>query len=181
MTKVQITKLFELERGNGNYTKTYCNSHKRPYPVYSGNTVSEFSLIDSYDYDGKYLSWSIDGLDGYMMFLECKFSATNHRGILIAKEDNINLTYIKFVLEPIFREKSKGRKGVNGVNEYTALPPKIIKDIMVPIPTKYDSSYDLEKQQEISKKYIQIEEIRKFIYNKINEVISINPIITYLF
>lgn len=38
------------------------------------------------------------------MVHDSPFSATNHRGVLIPKTSDINLTYAKYVLEPIFRE-----------------------------------------------------------------------------
>ena len=50
------------------------------------------------------------------------------------KVDNLNLQYVKYVLEPIFREFKKGRQGLNGENEYTSLPPFMIKSVKIPIP-----------------------------------------------
>lgn len=40
------------------------------------------------------------------------FSATNHRGILLLKDTNIDLEYAKYTLEPIFRELKKGGKAI---------------------------------------------------------------------
>lgn len=70
-------------------------------------------MVDSFDYDGEYLTWAKDGLAGYMMLHSGKFSLTGHRGILIPTDNcqNIDLTYIKYVLEPIFRANKKGREG----------------------------------------------------------------------
>lgn len=158
---VKISELFNIERGKGTYTKSYCNKHRGQYPVYSGNTFTEFAFINSYDYDGEYLSWAIDGLAGYIMHTNSKFSATNHRGVLIPKVENLNLNYIKIVAEPIFRANIKGRKGENGENEYTALPPFMVVDLEIPMPIDKKGNLDEKTQNDIVKKYTFIKEIKE--------------------
>ena len=158
---VKISKLFNIERGKGTYTKSYCNEHRGRYPVYSGNTFTEFAFINSCDYDGEYLSWAIDGLAGYIMHTNSKFSATNHRGVLIPKTENLNLDYIKIVAEPIFRANIKGRKGENGENEYTALPPFMVGNLEIPMPIDEQGDYDTKTQNDIVEKYAFINEIRE--------------------
>lgn len=158
---VKISELFNIERGKGIYTKSYCNEHQGQYPVYSGNTFTEFAFINSYDYDGEYLSWAIDGLAGYIMHTNSKFSATNHRGVLIPKVENLNLNYIKIVAEPIFRANIKGRKGENGENEYTALPPFMVVDLEIPMPIDKKGNLDEKTQNDIVEKYTFIKEIKE--------------------
>lgn len=94
-----LRDVFEVVRGSGTYTKAYIQNHKGEYPVYSGNTFGVFASIDHYDHAVPCLSWAIDGLAGYMMIHEEKFSATNHRGVLIPKMEGINLQYAKYILE----------------------------------------------------------------------------------
>lgn len=157
---IKISELFDIERGKGTYTRSYCNVHQGQFPVYSGNTFTEFAFIDSYDYDGEYLSWAIDGLAGYIMHTHSKFSATNHRGVLIPKIKNLNLDYIKIVAEPIFRINIKGRKGENGENEYTALPPFMVENIEIPMPINFDGDFDINIQNDIVEKHAFINEIK---------------------
>lgn len=174
--EVNITDLFIPDNGSGTYTKTYCQHNKGNFPVYSGNTVGEFSKINSYDFDGEYLTWAKDGLAGLMMCMNEKFSITNHRGILMPTESckNIDMEYMKYVLEPVFRKNIKGRMGHNGENEYTTLNGTMIKSIStkVSIPIKEDGTYDLEAQQEIAKKYRKIEDIKKGICDKIDQLVK---------
>jgi restriction endonuclease S subunit len=175
--EVNITKLFTPKTGGMKYTKSYCNSNRGDYPIYSGNTRTEFAHINSHDYDGKYITWAIDGLAGYIMVLEGKFSITNHRGILIPVDNNnLDLDYMKFILEPIFRKNIKGRMGHDGQNEYTSLKQNAVNKIKqkIRIPVKEDGTFDLEAQKEIAKKYNQIENVKKAICNKIDELTSIN-------
>jgi hypothetical protein len=175
-----ITDLFTPANGLSEYTKTYCVKHKGKYPVYSGNTQGEYAKIDSYDYQGEYLTWAKDGLAGLMMYHNEKFSLTGHRGILLPtkKCKNVDLKYIKYVLEPIFRKNTKGRKGDLGKNEYTTLNKEMIKKIKetICIPTNEDGSFDLEKQREIAKKYEQIEVIKQSLSKKINNLLNVNVI-----
>lgn len=173
-----ISDLFEIERGSSKYTKTYCNRNKGDYPVYSSNTKDKFFKIDSYAYDGNYITWSTDGLAGYIFVTNGKFSATDHRGVLIPKENvdrtNLDMGYLKYVLEPIFRKNIKGRMGHDGQNEYTSLKLNAVRKInqKIPIPVNDDGKFDLQAQQEIARKYEKIYEVKEGICKKIEKLVS---------
>lgn len=177
MKYVSIQELFDINLGSGKYTKSFCIKNQGEYPVYSGNTISYFDKINEYMYCGEYLTWAKDGLAGYMMLNSGKFSITNHRGILILKDKkkNINLEYIKIVLEPIFRKNIKGRLGTDEKNEYTTLSKEMIKNIKekIPIPINTKGEYDLDKQNEIASKVDEINRIKERILCKINEIIDV--------
>ncbi|PBC73862.1 N-6 DNA methylase [Fibrobacter intestinalis] len=176
--QLRITDLFTPKNGNSDLTTAYCAKHKGIYPVYSGNTQGEFAKIDSYDYEGEYLTWAKDGLAGLMMYHNEKFSLTGHRGILKPTEacKNIDLKYIKYIIEPIFRKNIKGRQGDLGKNEYTTLNSDMIKKMKdkINIPIKEDGSFDLEMQKEIASKYEQIEMIKKNLSEKITKLMNVN-------
>lgn len=155
----KVNKLFKIERGSGKYIKRYVNSNQGEYPVFSGNTFRPFAHINTYDYTEPCLSWAIDGLAGFIMIHNERFSATNHRGVLIPKVENLNLVYIKKKLEPLFRANKKGRIGENGKNEYTALPPFMIENIEVQIPINHKGNFDTSTQAEIVEKYEFVDEI----------------------
>lgn len=177
---VPLNELFEPQIGNSKYTKSYCKTNEGKYPIYSANTETEFANINRYDYDGEFITWAKDGLAGYLMILKNKFSITGHRGILIPKKvlNGIDLTYIKYTLEPIFRRHKKGREGDLGKNEYTTLNSTMIKklNIQVPIPIKPDGTFDLEKQKEIANKYRQIDEIKQGLIDKIKSLVEIKVV-----
>lgn len=175
---VPITKLFTPKGGDMKLSKPYCNENPGTYPVYSGSTSQEiFSNINDYKYDGEYLTWVIDGLAGYIMKLSDKFSITCHRGILLPTDEckNIHLGYVKYVLEPVFRSRIRGRIGIDGKNEYTALKPKhIVKyNDSIPIPIKSDGTYDYETQEKLAYKYATIESIKKELYDRVVDLTSI--------
>lgn len=168
--EVPIIKIFETKKGLSKYTKTYGSQHIGEYPVYSGSNIAPIMHIDTYDYDGEYLSWVVDGFAGYMKVLTGKFSATGHKGIMILKDSNIDLDYVKFTLEPILRESAKGRKGDNGANEYTNVAPKVVENSVIKIPILEDGNFDIETQKEISKKYLMIEQIKISIEEELTKI-----------
>lgn len=129
---------------------------------------------NEYDYDGEFLSSSINGIAGVLTIIEGKFSTNADRVVFIPKVENINLDYVKNILEPILRNKNKGRKGLKGKNEFTKLTPSMIEDEMIPIPYDVYGEVLLEKQSIIAAKYKTIEMIKKEIENKLNELINID-------
>lgn len=129
---------------------------------------------NEYDYDGKYLSSSINGIAGVLTILEGKFSTNADRVVFIPKVENINLDYVKNIIEPVLRNKNKGRKGLKGKNEFTKLTPSMIEDEMIPIPYDVYGDVFLEKQSIIAAKYKTIDMIKKEIENRLSELINID-------
>ncbi|ETO01396.1 Type I restriction-modification system methyltransferase subunit [Reticulomyxa filosa] len=79
----KIGDIFNIERGKSKYKKSYMNKHKGQYPVYSSQTSNEGMIanIDTYDYDGKCLTWTTDGTYVGTVFLrDGTFSITTHCG-----------------------------------------------------------------------------------------------------
>lgn len=172
-----VTELFYPKGGNADFTKTWVSKNKGAIPLYSGTTTGEYARINKEEYSGEYLTWCIDGLAGYIMYHNESFSITCHRGVLLPTDKckDIDLKYVKYVLEPIFRKRKKGREGDLGKNEYTSLKPIAIKKMKdtIPIPIREDGSFDLSKQKELASKYEQIEHIKKNISEKILELSEI--------
>lgn len=166
----KIKDIFDVKKGLGKYTRSYGQQHNGEYPVYSGSNIAPIMHIDTYDYDGEYLSWVVDGFAGYMKVLTGKFSATGHKGIMILKNSNIDLDYVKFILEPVLRELAKGRKGDNGASEYTNVAPKVVENSIIKIPILLDGSFDIETQKEIAKKYLIVEQIKISIDEELNKI-----------
>lgn len=106
------------------------------------------------------------------MIHDAPFSATNHRGVLVPKIENLDLNYVKYLLEPIFRELKKGREGSNGENEYTSLPPFMIKKVTIDLPIDENGKLDLNAQKEISKKYLALEQYKQDIVAKLQALID---------
>ena len=158
-------------KGKSIYTKKYGNTHKGDYPVFSASSHTPLTFIDTFDYDGEYLSWSTNGFAGTVTILSGKFSINGDRGILLPKNNNMDNQYLKYILQPIFRHLAKGRKGDKGEDEFTKLYPSMILDVQIPIPVDEKGIFDFSAQQEIAKIYFTIEQYKKEILDKINSVI----------
>ena len=145
--EVLISDLFIPKNGSSTYTKEWCQEHQGEIPLFSGNTFGPFDHINVADYDGEYITWAKDGLAGYTMYHNGKFSLTGHRGILIPKGDHskLDVQYLRLMIEPVFRKNIKGRLGINGKNEYTTLNSVMINGITekIKIPVTPEGAYDL--------------------------------------
>lgn len=170
----QLTSLLNPIKGLSKYTKKYGNLHEGPYPVYSASSKSALTYIDTYDYDGKYMTWSTNGFAGTILVLDGKFSINGDRGVLIPQNGraDIDLDYMKFTLEPLFRDLAKGRKGDNGEDEFTKLYPSMLDDIMVPVPVDDQGDISLVAQKEIAAKYLTIEQCKNEVISKLDTLIQ---------
>ncbi|MDY3947217.1 MAG: restriction endonuclease subunit S [Ezakiella sp.] len=171
---IRVRDLFDIQRGKSTYTKTYCKNNKGDYPVYSADNNSPLGYRNAYDYDGKFLTSSINGIAGILNIINGKFSTNADRVVFIPKVENINLEYVKNILEPILRNKNKGRKGLKGKNEFTKLTPSMIEDEMIPIPYDVYGEIFSEKQSIIAANYKTIDMIKKEIENRLSELINID-------
>ena len=169
-----LSELFVTEKGLSKYTKKFGNAHSGEYPVYSASSQKPLTYLDTFDYDGKYMTWSTNGFAGTILILDGKFSINGDRGILIPKDNrnDLDFDYMKFTLEPIFREMAKGRKGDNGEDEFTKLYPTMIADVLVPIPVDCDGNIDLLAQKSIAAKYLAVQQCQQEIVYKLNELIE---------
>lgn len=65
------------------------NSIMSLYPVYSSQTTNNgiMGYIDSYDFDGEYVTWTTDGVNaGTVFYRDGKFNCTNVCGTLLIKD-----------------------------------------------------------------------------------------------
>ena len=79
---------------------------------------------------------------------------------------------MKYVLEPLFRELAKGRKGDNGEDEFTKLYPSMLADVMVPVPVDENGLINLNAQKEIAAKYLAVQKYQNEIVAKLDTIIK---------
>lgn len=179
----KVVDLFEIEKGKSKYTKNFGNLNKGSFPVYSASNKDPLTYINSYDFDGQYLTWSTNGFAGYIRIISDKFSINGDRGLLKPKYENINLIYLKNILQPIFRNLAKGRKGEKGEDEFTKVYPSMIENIEILMPINLDGEFDFDAQNLIVEKIVSIEEIKSKIleYKKQIEELNIDIFDDYKF
>ncbi|GAA8028711.1 restriction endonuclease subunit S [Helicobacter pylori] len=72
------------------------------YPVYSSQTLNNgiLGFIDTYDFDGEFLTWITDGAyAGSVFYRNGRFSITNVCGLLQVIQDNILHKYLYYILQ----------------------------------------------------------------------------------
>ena len=112
-------------------SKDYLQSNVGKYPVYSSQTLNNGALghINTYDYDGEYVTWTTDGANaGSIFYRNGKFSITNVCGLLKVKVDYVNTKFLAYILSTI--TKKFVRIGMGN--------PKLMNNVManikIPIP-----------------------------------------------
>ena len=126
-----LIKVASLTRGRV-ISKEYLTDHLGDYPVYSSQTVNngEIGKINSFDFDGEFVSWTTDGANaGTVFYRSGKFSITNVCG-LIKIQNNLELNY-KFLFYWLSIEAKN--------NVYSGMGnPKLMshqmEKILIPIP-----------------------------------------------
>ena len=100
--RYKLKEIAELKRGVV-ISKDYINEHAGEYPVYSSQTENNGCLgyIDTYAYDGTYLTWTTDGANaGTVFYREGKFNITNVCGLVIVTNPQISVKYLYYI--PIY-------------------------------------------------------------------------------
>jgi len=156
----KLKDLFSIERGKSKYTKKYGNQNKGEYPVYSASNNAPLTHINTFDYDGEFLTWATNGFAGYIKLLNGKFSFNADRGLLKPLKDKVNITYVKNIIEPILRDLAKGRKGEKGQDEFTKVYPSMIEDVEIKMPIDGNGELDIDSQNSIVEKILFTEEIK---------------------
>ncbi|MGE4341510.1 MAG: restriction endonuclease subunit S [Bacilli bacterium] len=84
-------------------SKDFIRGNPGDYPVYSSQTENngELGKINTYAFDGEYLTWTTDGANaGTVFYRNDKFSVTNVCGVLTMKHRNItNAKYLYYALQ----------------------------------------------------------------------------------
>jgi len=169
-----LSQLFDIERGVSRYTKRYGNLHKGEYPVFSASNNAPLTYIDSFDFDGDYLTWATNGFAGYIKNISGKFSINADRGLLKPKIENINIAYIKYQLEPVLRNLAKGRKGEKGEDEFTKVYPSMLEDLNISMPVNSRGEIDIFAQNEAVEKITFIEETKQRVKEYKEKILELN-------
>ncbi|WP_442345983.1 restriction endonuclease subunit S, partial [Helicobacter pylori] len=96
----KIGKICLIKRGRVIAKKILQENGK--YPVYSSQTLNNgiLGFIDTYDFDGEFLTWTTDGAyAGSVFYRNGRFSITNVCGLLQVIQDNIIHKYLYYILQ----------------------------------------------------------------------------------
>ena len=189
----------DIKRGRV-ISKKYLEENKGEYPVFSSQTRDNgvIGKIDTYDFDGDYITWTTDGAyAGTVFYRSGKFSITNICG-LIKTSELVLMKYVYYWLQ------IEAKKYVTGGSGNPKLMSNVVARIRVPIPsldiqekiikildkfTKYVTELQTELQKRIdqytyyrdkllSEEYIQklckeMQEDRRVTTVRLEEIVSI--------
>jgi type I restriction enzyme M protein len=154
--RVLVSEVFELgQRGKSRYTRAYMQANPGTYPVYSAATTGPVGHVDTFDFEGQYLSWSTNGYAGRTMVLDGRFSMNADRAILRPKAEGLDLEYCAIALGPVFQEAARGRRQDDRLNEYTKLSPAEALKLEFEIPEARDGRLDVDAQKAHVRKWKQ--------------------------
>ena len=91
-----IQELCEITRGKV-ISKDFIRYNIGEYPVYSSQTENngELGKINTYDFNGEYLTWTTDGANaGSVFYRNGKFSITNVCGLLKTLNNKITTKFL---------------------------------------------------------------------------------------
>lgn len=143
---VPLEKIAVLRRGRV-MSKEYLVEHAGDLPVYSSQTAREGMIgkIDTFDFDGEFVSWTTDGANAGTVFHRTgKFSITNVCGVI--KSNGAKPLNLKFLYYWLIREAPK--HVVSGMGNPKLMSHQVEK-ILIPIPCPDDPQKSLAIQGEI--------------------------------
>ncbi len=110
------------------------------YPVYSSQTANngEFGAINTYDFDGEYVTWTTDGVHaGTVYYRSGKFNCTNVCGTILVNPQDGQTRFIAYALEMVAKRYVS----------HTLANPKLMNGVMATVTFAMPS---LEEQRRIS-------------------------------
>jgi type I restriction enzyme S subunit len=126
-----LKDVFKISRGRV-ISKDDLNKHKGNFPVYSSQTANngEIGKINTFDYEGEYLTWTTDGANaGTIFYRNEKFSITNVCGLLkVINYDILNPKFAFYVLSVCMKNY------VNYGMGNPKLMSNVVEKIQIPIP-----------------------------------------------
>ena len=125
-----IGELCHISRGVV-MSKDYIRENEGEYPVYSSQTENngELGRINTFMFDGEYLTWTTDGANaGSVFYREGKFSVTNVCGLLKVVDSSINIKFLYYALQ--IATKPYVSKGMGNAK----LMSNVMSTVLVPVP-----------------------------------------------
>ena len=125
-----IEEVCEISRGIV-ISKDFIRDNAGEYPVYSSQTENEGCLgfINTFKYDGEYLTWTTDGANaGTVFYRNGRFSITNVCGLLKVIEKNLSSKFLYYALSisaPNYVNRGMGN---------AKLMSNVMASIKIPVP-----------------------------------------------
>jgi hypothetical protein len=161
--EVEIGELFKAQGGRPTFIRDYLDRHPGAHPVYSASLARPFGYVDTFDYEGPYLSWVMNGYGGRVQEICGRFSATRDRGVLLPRQGVRvpDLTYLRFAMEPQLMAAAVGRRVDGRLNEYTKIYAETAESVRITLPRTKTGNWDYERMEAVGERLRRIEEAQR--------------------
>lgn len=164
-----IGELFTTIGGNSKYSLKYISEHPGKYPVYSAKTTGDMTkgYIDTYDYDIECLQITSNGANAGTVFYRenQKFSIGSDTRIYLLNEEYRESISVKFLYYAI-----KSHPEMQNFSWTNKAGKTKLLEVSIDIPANSKHSFDLEKQEEIVRKFELIESRKAELADKIEQI-----------
>lgn len=129
----RVHEICELGRGRV-ISQEEIDHNPGSYPVYSSQSKDEgvFGYLNSYDFEGEYVTWTTDGAyAGSVFYRSEKFNCTNVCGTLRAKNKKLSMRYLALTLS------IRTRRYVSYVGN-PKLMNNVMGEIFIPLPSRQE-------------------------------------------
>jgi hypothetical protein len=157
--EMPIGDLFRAVPGSAKFIQRYIEQNSGIYPVYSGSLLRPFGHVNVHEFDGDYLSWTMNGYAGHVSEIRGKFSLTRDRGVFIPVEGVAipDLTYLRLAMEPSLKAAAVGRRIEGKRNTYTKIYPEAAAQVVIRLPVEGRGNLNYELMSNLGSRYRQIE------------------------
>ncbi|WP_308700403.1 restriction endonuclease subunit S [Mesomycoplasma hyorhinis] len=150
--------MFFIDTGNSKLTKQYIKQNLGKYPVYSSQTENNgiIGYINTYDFDGEFITWTQDGNAGKVFYRNGRFNASNSGILTLNFPSKYNLKFLFLAL--IFLDLTKLQIG-GTVPHFTA---SMMRKVIFLIPK------NKVEQEKISSIFFTLDKIVSLYQRKIS-------------
>ncbi|WP_308701590.1 restriction endonuclease subunit S [Mesomycoplasma hyorhinis] len=154
----KVEELFFIDTGNSKLTKQYIKQNLGKYPVYSSQTENNgiIGYINTYDFDGEFITWTQDGNAGKVFYRNGRFNASNSGILTLNFPSKYNLKFLFLAL--IFLDLTKLQIG-GTVPHFTA---SMMRKVIFLIPK------NKVEQEKISSIFFTLDKIVSLYQRKIS-------------
>lgn len=171
----RVKEVFEISRGRVIAQTELVDDGQ--YPVYSSQTKDDGCLgfINTFDYDGEYITWTTDGVNAGTVFLRAgKFNCTNICGTLKLKKRDADISYLFYSLHDT--TKHNKRIDTNGA-KIMSNEMMFIKFCIPPLPEQtaiavYLDTKTAKIDRIVSTINTQIDKLKELRKTLINDVVT---------
>lgn len=179
----RIDALLKIQKGQTKYVRSYYRLNPGIYPVFSASVfeTSVAGWIDTYDFDGNYITWTTNGYAGRAIKRSGRFSVTRDVGVLLPRpehSEHLDLDFLVVVLTEALSSAATGRYKDSGAADYTKIATKSAAGVTINVPVDSRGTPCLAAQRYLAGRFMAAKRARselQSISQRLKEMRLIGP------